>query len=147
MAGTGSIRIAFQPKAAQSRVLKFEAMLLGDDGSAFALRDLNSTVNVPAGRYALGSMTFSLSGTEANTPWHFTFSRPGRPSGSQWHAVGNGEEVSIEAVGKLRFALEGVDAEARVPAGAALNVNPRLYTSIHPSGCERAARVIDQRTG
>jgi hypothetical protein len=140
--GVGRIRLEVKPAQAQARILSLDVTLVGDDGSAFAVRNAEQAAAVPVGRYALGSVTLSMEHPQTKMPWHFIFSRSGRPAADQWFPVAKDEEVVADAIGTLRFVLESRDLAGGVAAGETLAISPRLYTGhgllINSTRCGRS---------
>ena len=126
--GTGTFRLALQPAEPQAHVTELTATLIGDDGSAVAIRGAEEAVTVPVGRYAFLSVSVTLTEPGTNKPWRFTFARSGQPAENHWHAVAADEAVSADPIGEFRFALEGNDLAKAARPGATLSVSPRLYT-------------------
>ena len=104
----------------------FAFVEFADDGSAYSLKSLGGKLEVPVGRYALGSVTMTID-TGDKEPWHFVFSRYAAVRKKDWIEVAAGKTASIEAIGNPRFQLE-VSGSGNAEPGANVVVNPRLYT-------------------
>lgn len=124
--GVGNLRLVTGHLPPDTTVQACEAMFFAEDGSAYALRDLDESLSVPVGRYTLGSVTLTID-TGEKAPWHFVFSRSGTIHEDDWRNVTVDMETVFEAVGTPRFELTLAD-EVDLRAGANLSVSPRLYT-------------------
>lgn len=128
--GTGTVRLKLDTIQSGARILDLDAMLVGADGSAFALRGGDGAVSVPVGRYALGTVTLRVEDPKTKLPWSFLFSRIGAPpQESKWYEVAKGGEVAVDPIGTPRFELEIPNRESGFAAGDSLTVQPRLYTA------------------
>ncbi len=123
--GTGTIRLAAAGPLAP-RVAEVSAMLVGDDGSAFAASGTAAGV-VPVGSYRLGTVTLSLTDPAGGPRWSFVFSDAYRRGEPTWYRVEKGGELTIDPVGALDFRT-GLDASIRVEPGREIHLQPRLYT-------------------
>ncbi len=123
--GTGSIRLAVAGPAA-SRVAEVSAMLIGDDGSAFAASGGAPSV-LPVGSYRLGAVTLALNDPAGGPRWSFVFSDSYRRGEPTWYRVEKGGALTIDPVGALDFRT-GLGDSVRVEPGAEINLQPKLYT-------------------
>lgn len=130
LTGVGQLSVEMTGPREGVKVISFEAMIFSEDGSAYSLRDLGESLTVPIGRYALGSITLTVTDASAQgdnaLPWHFVFSRSGEVRGGDWVRVGVDEQRTLEALGTMRFELS-TNSDTTVH-GDAINVNPRLFT-------------------
>jgi hypothetical protein len=125
----GRIRIRLGELAKDASLLKLDVMLIGEDGSAFAVSARDTPTVLPAGRYALGSVALSVQLTSANQPTHFVFSRVGVDADTCWHELKKDQELILDPVGKLRFGLD-IEKNQRVrKPGEAIGVQPQLFTA------------------
>jgi hypothetical protein len=125
----GRVRLRLGTLAKDASILKIEVMLTGEDGSAFAVTDLDRATVLPAGRYAVGSVALSVQLATDSQPVHFVFSRVGVDTGTRWHDLKQGKEQVLDPVGKLRFALD-IDKGQRVrKPGEEVRVQPQLFTA------------------
>ena len=125
---TGTVRLALPTLGPGTRVADLEVTLMGDDGSAYALRGLEERVQVPIGKYAITGLSLSLQRTGDSLPWNFVFSRLDHPADEHWHVVLRDAELAVDPIGAVRFTLEFPNGEEKFPAGKAISVVPRLYT-------------------
>jgi hypothetical protein len=124
--GVGRLRVIAARLPESARVLAFEAMVFSDDGSAYSLKQPNEAIEVPVGRYTLGSVTMTIDDGNSE-PWHFVFSRSDTIAEDDWMGVATGQEASLEAVGQPRFVLN-TDHGSELHRGATISVKPRVYT-------------------
>jgi hypothetical protein len=125
----GRIRLRLRQLARGASLLKIDVMLIGEDGSAFAVSAVDRATVLPAGRYAVGSVALSVQPGDAGQPVHFVFSRVGVDAGTRWHELKKDQELTLDPVGKLRFGLE-IDKAQRVrKPGEAIRVRPQLFTA------------------
>jgi hypothetical protein len=123
----GRIRLRLGDWAKGVTVTRLDVMLAGDDGSAFAMNTQGAAIAMPAGRYAVGSVAISVQGTDDSQPTHFIFFRVGVDRATRWHELKKDQELSIDPIGQLRFALE-IDPRVRKP-GEMIRVQPQLFTA------------------
>lgn len=126
--GTGTVRLKLATLRPETRVLELDAMLIGEDGSAFAIRGSENAVSVPVGRYAFGTVTLRLEHPETKIPWSFVFSRNAAPRDGRWYDVHKDEEIVADPIGTLRFELQIPEAAAGFAPGETVSIQPRLYT-------------------
>lgn len=124
--GTGEIQIVASNLAEDVEVAAFEAMVFAEDASAYSLERLGQPLEVPVGRYALGSVTITLRSGDGR-PWHFVFSRTGDIGEKAWFSVEAGQTVAREAVGRFSFTLHA-DDDGRTRPGDMIVVNPRMHS-------------------
>jgi hypothetical protein len=125
----GRIRLCLGELAKEVSVSKLEVMLIGADGSAFALSGLDTPVVLPAGRYAVGSVALTVQLENVSLPTHFVFSRVGVDADTRWHELKKDQELVLDPVGKVRFALDiEKDQRVRKPSEA-VRVQPQLFTA------------------
>ena len=127
--GSGAVRLRVENLAPGARVADLEAMLIGQDGSAFALRGEADAVSLPPGRYAFGTVSVQIEDPGTKTPWTFVFSGSGASRGDRWHTVRDGAELVLDPIGDLRFTVELPEGAARAGPGEDLSIDPRLYTA------------------
>jgi len=125
----GRIRLRVAGLAKDASVQKLDVMLTGEDGSAFAVSALDTATVVPAGRYAVGSVALSVQLANHHLPIHFVFSRVGVDATTHWHEVAKDQELTLDPVGKLRFALDIDKAQRVCKPGEILRVQPQLFTA------------------
>lgn len=124
----GRIRLRLGELAKDASLLRLDVMLTGEDGSAFAVSSLDTPTVLPTGRYALGSIAISVQHPGAAQPTHFVFSRVGVDADTRWHELKKDQELILDPIGKLRFALEiDKDQRTRKP-GEPIHVQPKLFT-------------------
>jgi hypothetical protein len=109
-------------------VADLEVTLMGDDGSAYAIRGVEEVVQVPIGKYAVTGLSLAVRQTGESLPWNFVFSRSDPPADGHWHIVLRDADVAVDPIGTLRFTLEFPDGDGSFPAGKAISVVPRIYT-------------------
>jgi hypothetical protein len=126
--GVGTVRLALPTLRAGTEVADLEVTLMGDDGSAYAMRGVEEAVQVPIGKYAVTALSLSLRRTGESLPWNFVFSRSDPPADGHWHVVRRDTEVAVDPIGTLRFTLEFPNGEGSFPTGKTISVAPRLYT-------------------
>ena len=102
-------------------------MLTGEDGSAFAVSALDTPTVVPAGRYAIGSVALSVQHTSSDLPIHFVFSRVGVDAGTRWYLLKKDQELILDPIGKLRFALDIEKSQRLRKPGEEIRVQPQLF--------------------
>jgi hypothetical protein len=124
----GRIRLRLGELAKDAAVSKLEVMLTGEDGSAFAVNAIDSALVVPAGRYALGTVTLAVHGAGDSQPVQFVFSRVGVDADTRWYEVKKDQELILDPVGKLRFALDIDKSQLTRKPGEAVRVQPQLFT-------------------
>lgn len=124
--GTGKLRVVVDALPGKAKMVAFEAMVFSDDGSAYSLKELGQSLEVPVGRYTLGSITMTINTGERDS-WHFVFSRSDSVPDDEWTTVAANSDVGIEAVGKTEFSL-GTKAEIRVQPGDDVRINPAMHT-------------------
>lgn len=128
----GRVRLRLAELAKDAAVLRIDVMLTGEDGSAFTVATLDTPVVLPAGRYAMGSVDLTVQHAGAGLPTHFVFSRVGVDAETRWHEVRKDQELTLDPIGKLRFALD-IEKEQRTPQpGGTIRVQPQLFTA---DGC------------
>jgi hypothetical protein len=125
----GRLRLQLRQLDKGATVVKLQAMLVGEDGSAFAVTSVDAPVIVPAGKYALGTVTLSVQSASSAVPLTFVFSRTGIDAEVRWHDLKKDQELVLDPIGKLRFDLDIAPAGTLLPAGATLNVQPQLFTA------------------
>jgi hypothetical protein len=125
----GRIRLRLAGLAKDASVQKLDVMLTGEDGSAFAVSALDTATVVPTGRYAVGSVALSVQLASHHLPIHFVFSRVGVDAKTRWHEVTKDQDLTLDPVGKLRFALDIDKAHRVCKPGEALRVQPQLFTA------------------
>ena len=124
--GIGKLRVNVASLSERAKIIAFEAMVFSEDGSAYSLKELNQPLEVPVGRYTLGSVTMTID-NGAKDAWHFVFSRSDSIPEDAWTAVEANTDVAIEAIGKTQFSL-GVGDTNRVRAGDNIRINPTMHT-------------------
>jgi hypothetical protein len=145
----GRIRLRLAELAKDASLLKLDVMLTGEDGSAFAVSALETPTVVPAGRYALGSVVLSVQLTGASQPTNFVFSRVGVDSRTRWHELKKDEELILDPIGKVRFALEIEKNQRTRKPGEEIRVQPQLFTAdgLLINSCSLGASEEDSRYG
>ncbi len=123
--GTGSIRLEI-PGPAGPRAAEINAMLVGDDGSAYSVSSTTPAV-LPVGSYRLGTVTVGLDDPAAGPRWSFTFSDAYRKGEPTWYRVEKGSNLAVDPVGHLEFSTGLGDPIAAAPGGE-INLQPKLYT-------------------
>jgi hypothetical protein len=125
----GRVRLRLDTLAKDATLLNVEVMLSGEDGSAFTLNALDTSTVVPTGRYAVSAVLVSVQSATVSQPTHFVFSRILIDGDTRWHEVKKDQELTIDPIGKLRFALEiAKDQRVRQP-GQKIGVQPQLFTT------------------
>lgn len=124
----GRIRLRLAGLAKDASLLKLDVMLTGEDGSAFVVSALDMPTTVPAGRYALGSVALSVQHAGAIQPTHFVFSRVGVDADTRWHDLKKDQELILDPIGKLRFALQIEKSQRIRKPGETIRVQPQLFT-------------------
>jgi hypothetical protein len=135
-------RLAFEPLTSEGRVrlrlggldpgatvLKVDVMLAGEDGSAFAVSALDTPSVLPTGRYAVGSVALSVLPAGAAQPTHFVFSHVGVGTTLRWRELKKDEELTLDPIGTLRFALDVEKEHLRRSPGQTIRVQPQLFTA------------------
>jgi hypothetical protein len=125
----GRIRLRLGGLAKDVSLLKFEAMLTGEDGSAFAVSVVDAPTVVPAARYSLGSVALSVQPADAAQPIRFVFSRVGVDDETRWHELKKDQELILDPIGKLRFGLEIEKNQQIRKPGEEIRVQPQLFTA------------------
>ena len=125
----GRIRLRVAGLEKDASVVKLDVMLTGEDGSALAVSALEAPTVVPAGRYAVGSVALSVQLPSASQPIHFVFSRVGVDAKTRWHELTKDQELILDPIGKVRFALEIDKAQRISKPGEAIRVQPQLFTA------------------
>jgi hypothetical protein len=125
----GRVRLRLGTLARDATLLKIDVSLTGEDGSAFSVTALDRPAVLPAGRYAIASVSLSVRPAGADRPVHFVFSRVGVDAGTRWHELEKGRELILDPVGKLRFSLEIDQAQRVRKPGEAVRVQPQLVTA------------------
>jgi hypothetical protein len=125
----GRIRLRLGALARGASLLKIDVMLIGEDGSAFAVSGLDRATVLPAGRYAVGSVALSVELATAPGPVHFVFSRVGVDAGTRWHELEKDRELILDPLGKLRFGLQIDRGQRARKPGEAIRVQPQLFTA------------------
>ncbi len=125
--GVGKLQVVAAHLAPSAKIINFEAMVFSDDGSAYSVQQPQSPLEVPVGRYTLGSVTLTIDNGDPE-PWHFVFSRSGSVDENDWINVDADQEVSLEAVGETRFTLTAGTSDVVKP-GDAITISPRMYTT------------------
>src|SRR5207247_8971614 len=92
----GRIRLRVGERPKDATVLKFDVMLTGEDGSAFAINALDTPTVVPAGRYAVSSVSLSIQHPSSNQPTRFVFSRAGVDADTRWHELEKDQELVLD---------------------------------------------------
>jgi hypothetical protein len=129
LTGEGRIRLRLGDLAKDVSIVKLDVMLTGQDGSAFAMNALDTETVMPAGRYAVGSVAFSVQLAGGSQPTRFVFSRIGVDAGTRWYELKKDQVLTIDPVGKLRFALDIEKSERVRKAGEEIRVQPQLFTA------------------
>jgi hypothetical protein len=129
LTGEGRIRLRLSELAKDASIRKLDVMLIGEDGSAFSVNSLDEPAVVPAGRYAVGSVSLAVQDAGANQPTHFVFSRIGVDAETRWHALEKNQELALDPIGKLRFGLEIEKVQRSRKPGEAIRVQPQLFTA------------------
>jgi hypothetical protein len=129
LTSAGRIRLRLGGLAKDAALLKVEVMLTGEDGSAFAVSALDTPTVVPAGRYAIGSVALSVQHTSSTLPIHFVFSRVGVDAGTRWYELKKDQELILDPIGKLRFALDIEKSQRLRKPGEEIRVQPQLFTA------------------
>lgn len=123
--GVGHLRFTIPSLPEGATIQNLEVMLIGDDGSAYAVRGADKQVTLPIGRYAPINVTISIADGSSAGPWNFVFSRNDRPK--RWYNVTTDNTVIVDPVGKLRFIL--VTPENTAESGQEWPITLRLYTA------------------
>jgi hypothetical protein len=126
--GVGMIGLKLGVLPQGTQILELELMLIGEDGSAFTVRNGDEGVEVPVGRYAANSLSLSVQGSGEPLPWNFVFSREASPEEQHWHAVARDALVEVDPIGTLNLKFEFPNGKGKVVPGKVLSVAPRLYT-------------------
>jgi hypothetical protein len=124
--GVGKLQVVAANLPPSAKIISFEAMVFSDDGSAYSVQQPNSPLEVPVGRYTLGSVTLTIDNGDRE-PWHFVFARSGSVAATDWTSVDTNQDVSLEAIGETRFTLTAGTSD-RVRPGDAITISPRMYT-------------------
>lgn len=125
----GRVRLRLDTLAPGTSIVKLEVMLTSEDGSAFAINTPDVATVLPVGRYAVGSVVLAVQQTGAALPTHFVFSRVGVDTDTRWHDLKKDQELTIDPIGKVRFALDiEADQRSRRP-GEDVRVQPQLFTA------------------
>jgi hypothetical protein len=125
----GRIRLRLGGLAKDVSLLRLDVMLTGEDGSAFAVSSLETPTVVPAGRYAVGSVAMSVQHGGSQLPTHFVFSRVGVDAKTRWHDLAKDQELILDPVGKLRFALDIEKGQRVCKPGDSIRVQPQMFTA------------------
>ena len=140
--GTAKIKLNIAALEKGTSVDEVDVMMMGEDGSAIAIRGLAEETEVPVGRYAFSTVRLSLDAADGK-PWKFVFSRHDKPKAKQWYELKKGETDILDPIGSMEFKLE------YKRRGATVQVDPRLYTQdgllINTSECGDAKEVVDYR--
>ena len=104
LAGTGTLSLTISGLPEAAKLIEFEAMMYSNDRSAYILKRLDSTLEVPVGKYVIGSVSMTID-MGSRDLWHYVFSRSGVPSDYEWHTVGTNQSVELEVIGQTRFKL------------------------------------------
>ncbi len=125
----GRIRLRLGTLEKDVAVVALHVMLVAEDGTAFVLTGADRAVVVPAGKYAFGAVSLSVRQPGDSLPVHFVFSRTGVDGSVPWHELQKDQELVLDPIGQLRFALD-VDRRDLTPrAGAEMRVQPQLFTA------------------
>ncbi|MEX0613536.1 MAG: hypothetical protein WD229_15570 [Pirellulales bacterium] len=135
-------RLAIEPLTAEGRILlrlgglakdvsllRLDVMLTGEDGSAIAVNSVETPTVVPAGRYALGSVALSVQLASDGQPTHFVFSRVGVDAKTRWHDLAKDQELVLDPIGTLRFAIDIEKSQRVCKPGGSIRVQPQLFTA------------------
>jgi hypothetical protein len=126
--GVGTIRITLAALRPGFEVREFELALMGSDGSAYSANSQSEVIAVPPGEYTTRSLRVLVENPQNKERWNYVFSRFDDPKPESWRRVAAGEELALDAVGKLHMAVEGASLARPIPAGRDITVLPRLYT-------------------
>lgn len=129
IAGVGTLRLRLATLPTGAEVRTIEVALMGDDGSAYAVRSDGEAVTVPVGKYAVRSLRLSVVDSATKKPWNFQFTRYEPPEEKHWHHVAAGEELTLDPCGPLRLTAEGNDLKKPARSDRDVVVNPRLFTA------------------
>lgn len=86
VSGTGLLNVSVTGLATGAKLQAFEANILANDGSAYAVRSANDAIEVPVGKYVLGGFTLTVDVGERDL-WHYVFSRVENPTDEDWQTV------------------------------------------------------------
>lgn len=123
--GTGSIQLNVAALEENASVDVIDVMMMGEDGSAVAIRSMDVPVEVPVGRYAFGTVRIAMTAAKDHSPWKFIFSRNDRPADEFCYDIQKDSTITLDPIGSLDFALEWKRSSATANM---ITVNPRLYT-------------------
>ena len=126
--GEGTIRLELGTLAPGAKVRSLEVSLMGEDGSAYAVRSEGEAIKVPQGGYAVRAVQLAIEQSGDNRPWNFQFTRSDLPTAQQWNRVKTGETIAIDPVGPLVLSAESPQLDQPVAAGTEVTVRPRLVT-------------------
>ena len=129
ISGEGTIKLELATLAPGARIRSIEVSLMGDDGSAYAVRADADAIKVPEGGYAVRAVQVSLEQPGDARPWNFQFTRYELPTAEQWQRVKKDEEVKLDPIGPLVIAVESPQLDQPVTADADIIVRPRVYTA------------------
>lgn len=127
--GEGTIKLVLATLAPGAKIRSIEVSLMGDDGSAYAVRADDAAIKVPEGGYAVRAVQLSIEQPDDKRPWNFQFTRNDLPTAEQWQRVKKGEEISLDPVGPLVLSAESPQLDQPVTAGTDITVRPRLTTA------------------
>jgi hypothetical protein len=127
--GEGTIKLELATLAPGAKIRSIEVSLMGDDGSAYAVRADAEAIKVPEGGYAVRAVQLSLEQPGDERRWNFQFTRNELPTAEQWKRVKKDEEVKIDPIGPLVLVAESPQLDQPVAAGADVTIKPRLYTA------------------
>ena len=143
VSGTGKVQLHLKSLQPGARVVAVDAMLTGNDGSAFSIRSGGSLITVPVGRYAVDTVYIALALPDDDRTWSFVFSRMSSSRLAKQFTVAQNQTTAIDPIGTLKFLLESGEGLSSASAGQRLYVEPRLYTAtgllINSGGCRTAA--------
>jgi hypothetical protein len=127
--GEGTIKLELATLAPGAKIKTIEVSLMGDDGSAYAVRADAEAIKVPEGGYAVRAVQLSLEQPGDARPWNFQFTRNELPTAEQWQRVKKDEEIKLDPIGPLVLAAESPQLDQPVTAGTDITIRPRLSTA------------------
>lgn len=127
--GEGTIKLELATLAPGAKVRSLEVSLMGEDGSAYAVRTEGETIQVPQGGYAVRAVQLAIEQADDDRPWNFQFTRYDLPTAQQWQRVKTGETITLDPVGPLVLSAESPQLDQPVAAGTDVTIRPRLFTA------------------
>jgi hypothetical protein len=127
--GEGTIKLELATLVPGAKIRSLEVSLMGEDGSAYAVRAEGETIQVPQGGYAVRAVQLAIEQADDNRPWNFQFTRYDLPTAQQWQQVKTGETITLDPVGPLVLSAESPQLDQPVAAGTDVTIRPRLITA------------------